>query len=58
VLAGNIDAVDQIGQRSLAARGDIAFKPCQKASSRLTLVLCPASTIERFTTGDFMALLL
>src|SRR5262249_15980274 len=33
----------------------ISFKPSQKASSRLTLVLCPARMIERFTTVDFMA---
>src|ERR1700746_357710 len=36
----------------------ISFKPSQKASSRLTLVLCPARMIERFTTIDFMAPLL
>src|ERR1700749_3153307 len=36
----------------------ISFRPSQNASSRLTLVLCPASTIERFTTVDFMAPLL
>ena len=28
--------------------------PLQNASSRLTLVLCPPITIERFTTGDFI----
>src|SRR5450432_632317 len=33
---------------------EISFMPFQNASSRLTLVLCPATTIERFTTGDFM----
>src|ERR1700710_1709619 len=33
----------------------ISFKPFQKASSRLTLVLGPAMTIERLTTGDFIA---
>ena len=33
----------------------ISFRPRQNASSRLTLVLCPAMTIERFTTGDFIA---
>src|ERR1700747_2416165 len=32
----------------------ISFMPVQNASSRLTLVLCPLTTIERFTTGDFM----
>src|SRR6478609_2804876 len=33
---------------------EISFMPFQNASSRLTLVLCPATTIERLTTGDFM----
>src|SRR5438874_3563428 len=33
----------------------ICLSPLQKASSRLTLVLCPAMTIERLTTGDFIA---
>src|SRR5882672_3102156 len=32
----------------------ISFRPLQNASSRLTLVLCPAMTIERLTTGDFI----
>src|SRR5580704_18450794 len=32
----------------------ISFRPFQNASSRLTLVLCPAMTIERLTTGDFI----
>src|SRR6516164_10188189 len=32
----------------------ISFSPAQNASSRLTLVLWPATTIERLTTGDFM----
>src|ERR1044072_7492156 len=32
----------------------ISFRPCQKASSRLTLVLWPAITMERLTTGDFI----
>src|SRR5262245_65084544 len=32
----------------------ISFSPFQNASSRLTLVLWPAITIERFTTGDFI----
>src|ERR1700733_446222 len=36
----------------------ISFSPFQKASSRLTLVLCPAMTIERLMTGDFIAHLL
>src|SRR5215470_2189798 len=32
----------------------ISFSPLQNASSRLTLVLWPAMTIERLTTGDFI----
>src|SRR6185312_117131 len=36
----------------------ISFRPFQNASSRLTLVLCPAMTIERLTTGDFIGRLL
>src|ERR1700760_1872727 len=34
----------------------ISFMPFQNASSRLTLVLWPPTTIDRFTTGDFMML--
>src|SRR5262245_66271671 len=45
---------DKVFRRLLA----ISFKPSQNASSRLTLVLCPTRTIERFTTVDFMAPLL
>ncbi len=33
----------------------MSFSPVQNASSRLTLVLWLAITIERFTTGDFIA---
>src|SRR5688500_14758336 len=33
----------------------ISFNPFQKASSRLTLVLWPATTIDRLTTADFTA---
>src|SRR5215467_7488779 len=32
----------------------ISFKPSQNASSRLTLVLWPAATMERLATRDFM----
>jgi hypothetical protein len=32
----------------------ISFKLSQNGSSRLTLVLCPPMTIERFTTSDFI----
>src|SRR5262245_2696370 len=41
---------DSVSSRSPA----ICLRPCQKASSRLTLVLCPAMTIDLFTTGDFI----
>src|SRR5215468_3309781 len=33
----------------------ISLRTFQKGSSRLTLVLCPAMTMERLTTGDFIA---
>src|SRR5215467_12141506 len=48
----SIDATssDNVMSRSPA----ISFSPFQNASSRLTLVLCPAITIERLTTGDFI----
>src|SRR5882762_4662217 len=36
----------------------ISLRPFQNASSRLTLVLWPAMTIERLTTGDFIGGLL
>src|ERR1700739_1982158 len=36
----------------------ISFMLVQKASSRLTLVLWPHTTIERFTTGDLIGILL
>src|ERR1700694_1902388 len=44
---------DKVRPRPVA----ISFSPFQKASSRLTLVLWPAMTIERLTTGDFIDLL-
>src|SRR6516164_3333989 len=36
----------------------ISLSPLQNASSRLTLVLWPAITIDRLITGDFIARLL
>ena len=53
VFAVSIDVANQIRQRLPLAFGDI-FQTIQNASSRLTLVLCPAMTIERLTTGDFI----
>ena len=47
-------ARDQVRQRHVAADRDI-LQPFQNASSRLTLVLWPAMTIERLMTGDFIA---
>src|SRR5665213_4586266 len=41
---------DSVISRAIA----ISFKPFQNASSRLTLVLWPAMTIERLITGDFI----
>src|SRR5216683_4454192 len=41
---------DKVRSRPIA----ISLSPFQKASSRLTLVLWPAITIERLTTGDFI----
>src|SRR5688572_428205 len=41
---------DRVRLRSPA----ISFSPFQNASSRLTLVLWPAITMERLTTGDFI----
>jgi hypothetical protein len=41
-------------RQSHKAPAAISFSPFQNASSRLTLVLWPARTIERLTTGDFM----
>src|SRR6266513_2008212 len=42
---------DKVMLRALA----ISLSPFQNASSRLTLVLWPAITMERLTTGDFIA---
>src|SRR5262245_2051991 len=42
---------DKVMSRPLA----ISLRPLQNASSRLTLVLWPAMTMERLTTGDFIA---
>src|SRR5208282_468553 len=42
---------DRVARRLTA----ISFSPLQNASSRLTLVLWPAMTMERLTTGDFIA---
>src|SRR5437764_10322315 len=41
---------DKVMSRPLA----ISLSPFQNASSRLTLVLWPAMTIDRLTTGDFI----
>src|ERR1700693_1300738 len=46
--------VATISDKVRARPAAISFSPYQKASSRLTLVLWPAITIERLTTGDFI----
>ena len=43
---------DRTGSRSRSSA--ISFRPFQNASSRLTLVLWPAITMERLITGDFI----
>ena len=52
LLAFAVDLVHQFGQRHIGQTRD--FMPFQNDSSRLTLVLRPATTIERFAMGDFM----
>src|SRR5262245_60647852 len=49
----SIDATrsDNVNSRPPA----ISLRHFQNASSRLTLVLCPAMTIDRLTTGDFIS---
>jgi hypothetical protein len=49
-----INAADQISQGHSAFRGNF-LKALPKGSSRLTLVLCPASMIDRLTIGDLIA---
>src|SRR5882724_6620430 len=39
----------------MSRRPAISFSPFQNASSRLTLVLWPATTMERLATCDFIA---
>ena len=48
---------EQIGQAYDKKDGKMVaelFRPLQKASSRVTLVLCPSTIMERLMTGDFM----
>jgi hypothetical protein len=54
LLAGCVDLADQLGQRVMLRIPEISFMLLQNASSRLTLVLWPPTTIERFTTGDLV----
>src|SRR5215475_14897914 len=46
--------VDTRSDKVMSRPPAISFSPLQNASSRLTLVLWPAITIERLTTGDFI----
>src|SRR5204863_1646932 len=43
-------------ERVISRASAISFSPFQNASSRLTLVLCPAITMDLLTTGDFIGL--
>src|SRR5665213_3877257 len=54
----SVSMLATISERVISRLPAISFRPFQNASSRLTLVLCPAMTIERLTTGDFIGRLL
>ena len=49
-----IDRADKIGQSRLPSDRDLP-QAFQNGSSRLTLVLCPATMTERLTIADFIA---
>ena len=53
-LPSFIDLRDHLPTASTCCMCAIFFRSLQKASSRLTLVLCPSMTTERLTTSDFM----
>ena len=53
LLTLRIDGVNKRRQVHKSLSGNL-LSPFQNSSSRLTLVLWPARTIERLTTGDFM----
>ena len=55
VLALRVDRTNQVRRRDVAPVGDL-LQTFQ--SSRLTLVLRPASTTERLTMDDFMVVAL
>ena len=57
VLALRVDRTNQVRRRDVAPVGDL-LQPVQNSSSRLTLVLRPASTTERLTMDDFMVVAL
>src|SRR5258705_9952785 len=50
----SVSMVDTRSDSVMLRSSAISFRPCQKASSRLTLVLWPAITMERLITGDFI----
>jgi hypothetical protein len=54
-LSLGIDRRDEVREGHTAAQRDLSLRPLQNASSRLTLVLWPAMTIDRLITGDFIA---
>src|SRR5215211_6382355 len=51
----SVSMVATSSDKVISRAAAISLRPCQKASSRLTLVLWPAMTIERLTTGDFIS---
>src|SRR3954468_12681481 len=46
--------VDTRSESEASRLSAISFSPFQNASSRLTLVLCPAMTMDLLTTCDFI----
>ena len=54
VPALTVDCSDQIGHGRITTPA-ISLSAFQNASSRLTLVLCPAMTMDFLTTADFIA---
>ena len=58
VLALRVDRTNQIRRRDVVAPVGDLLQPVQNSSSRLTLVLRPASTTERLTMDDFMVVAL
>jgi hypothetical protein len=54
VLPLGIDRADQVRQSGLSLASDFLQRPPQNSSSRLTLVLWPARTMDLLITNDFI----